>query len=91
VFHLQRHSIAPGGSAFPITITVRPFTDGTAVLPAAVTNTAFVSGGGDPVGGMASDVTIVVAAVPTLPEWAMMALAARLAWAGVEALRRRTT
>jgi hypothetical protein len=40
---------------------------------------------------MASDVTIVVAAVPTLPEWAMIVLTALLAWAGVTALRRRAT
>jgi uncharacterized repeat protein (TIGR01451 family) len=78
--------IAPGGSAFPITLTVRPFTYG-----GTVTNTAFVSGGGDPVGGMASDPTIVLAAVPTLPEWAIIVLSALLALAGVAALRRRTT
>ena len=39
----------------------------------------------------ASDVTIVVAAVPTLPEWARIALAGLLALAGFAALRRRTT
>jgi hypothetical protein len=38
----------------------------------------------------AADVTIVTAAVPTLPEWALIVLTALLALAGVVALRRRT-
>jgi flagellar biosynthesis component FlhA len=44
-----------------------------------------------PVLAASTDVTIIVAAVPTLPEWAMIALTALLALAGVTALRRRTT
>jgi hypothetical protein len=71
--------VAAGGSAFPITLTVRPSYSGT------VTNTACVAGSctGDP--------TIVTAAVPTLPEWAMFVLTGLLALAGVAAMRRRTT
>jgi uncharacterized repeat protein (TIGR01451 family) len=72
--------IAPGGFAAPITLTVLPSLGGT------VTNTACVNGG-----DCASDPTIIVAAVPTLPEWAMMALAVLLVLAGAVALRRRTT
>jgi hypothetical protein len=37
------------------------------------------------------DPTIVLPAVPTLPEWAMIVLSALLAVAGVAAMRRRTT
>jgi len=62
--------IPAGGSAPPITLTVLPTVSGT------VTNTAtvqYVTGGGVPV-HTASDPTIVVAAVLTLPQWAMMAL-----------------
>jgi IPTL-CTERM motif len=78
--------IAPGGSAPPITLTVLPTASGT------VTNTVGVSGGnGTQTGSIASDPTIIVAAVPTLPEWAMIVLTALLALAGVTALRRRMT
>jgi hypothetical protein len=73
-------AIAPGGSAPPITLTVLPCCVGT------VTNTVSVSGG-----ATASDPTIVVAAVPTLPPWALLALTVCLALAGLAALRRRTT
>jgi hypothetical protein len=61
-------------------LTVLPYVSET------VTNTACVD-----TGNCASDPTIIVAAVPTLPEWAMMALAVLLALAGVAPLRRRTT
>jgi hypothetical protein len=37
----------------------------------------------------ARDVTIVLAGVPTLPQWALIALTVCLALAGVAALRRR--
>jgi hypothetical protein len=77
--------IAAGGSAAPIMLTVVPCCSGTQ------TSTVSVSGGGDPVGSSASDPTIVVAAVPTLPQWAMMALTVLLVLAGAAALRRRTT
>jgi hypothetical protein len=80
--------IAPGGFSLPITLTVRPTISGT------VTNTAraFYSIPPDGTGVAASsDVTIVVAAVPTLPQWAMIALTALVALAGFAALRRRTT
>jgi uncharacterized repeat protein (TIGR01451 family) len=78
--------IAAGGSGFPITLTVRPYRSGT------VTNTALVFGGGEnpPFLKSVSDVTIVMAAVPTLPEWAMIALTVLLSLAGFAALHRRT-
>jgi uncharacterized repeat protein (TIGR01451 family) len=75
--------IAPGGLAPPITLTVIPNVSGTFM------NVADVSGGGG-TGSSASDPTIVLAAVPTLPQWAMLVLTALLAVAGVTALRRRT-
>jgi hypothetical protein len=82
--------MTPGGS-IPITLTVRPTVSGT------VTNEVFVTYA-DLSGGIlhtsnntASDVTIVMAAVPTLPEWAISVLSALLALAGVSLLRRRTT
>ena len=78
---LSSSVIAPEGSAFPITLTVRPSYSGT------VTNLACF----EVFAGCTSDVIIVVAAVPTLPEWAMIALSTLLALAGVTALRRRTT
>jgi uncharacterized repeat protein (TIGR01451 family) len=71
--------IAPGGSASPITLTAIYFDSGT------LTNTASIGN------NTASDPTIVIAAVPTLPEWAMIVLSALLAVAGVAAMRRRTT
>jgi uncharacterized repeat protein (TIGR01451 family) len=77
--------IAPGGSAASISLTVIP--DGS---PGTVTNTVDVSGGGSP-DNSASDPTIVLAAVPTLPQWAMIALPVVLAFAGFMAMRRRTT
>jgi hypothetical protein len=80
--------IAPGGSASPITLTVFPTHSGT------VTNTANV---GYPCVGnictnyhFTSDPTIVLAAVPTLPEWAMIVVTGLLALVGATALRRRT-
>jgi hypothetical protein len=76
--------IAPGGSTPPISWIVVPRFAGT------ITNTVEVYGGGG-TGSSITDLTIVVAAVPTLPEWAMIALTALLALAGVAALRRRTT
>jgi hypothetical protein len=39
----------------------------------------------------ARDVTVVGAAVPTLPPWALIALTVCLALAGALAMRRRTT
>jgi hypothetical protein len=78
VLCLTSSVIAPGGSAPPIALTVIP------TISKTVTNTVYVGG------ASASDSTIIVAAVPTLPEWAMMALAVLLALAGVTALRRRT-
>jgi hypothetical protein len=84
--------IAAGGSAAPLTLTLVPCCSGT------LTNSATVSGGGDTCVGLiclnhtiANDPTIVVAAVPTLPPWALIALTVCLALAGVVALRRRTT
>jgi hypothetical protein len=76
--------IAPGAFAFPITLTALPYVSGT------VTNTAGLDlgSGGGTTGPPASDPTIIVAAVPTLPEWAMIVLTALLALAGVAALRR---
>jgi hypothetical protein len=71
--------IAAGASAPPITLTVLPFASG------SVTNTACFSGG-----NCASDPTIILAAVPTLPQWALIALTVCLVLAGVVALRRRT-
>jgi uncharacterized repeat protein (TIGR01451 family) len=76
--------IPAGGSAPPITLTVIPTVSG------SVTNTVTVSGGGA-ADNTTSDVTIVIAAVPTLPEWATIVLTGLLAMAGVAALRRRTT
>jgi uncharacterized repeat protein (TIGR01451 family) len=75
--------IPASGSAPPITLTVVPNVSGT------VTNTANVAGGGETntTNDSASDVTLVIAAVPTLPEWALIALTVLLAGAGVTALR----
>jgi hypothetical protein len=80
--------IAAGGSASPITLTVTPFG-----VSGTVTNEATVSWGTCcPFhNNTASDVTIVLPAVPTLPQWALIALTGCLALAGVTALRRRTT
>jgi uncharacterized repeat protein (TIGR01451 family) len=78
--------IAPGGSTFPIALTALPYVSGT------VTNTASLDSGsgGGTTGPAASDPTIIVAAVPTLPQLAMIVLTGLLALAGVTALRRRT-
>jgi hypothetical protein len=78
--------IAPGGSAFPIALTVLPYVSGTFTNTASLDNV----GGGTSFGPPASDPTIIVAAVPTLPQWAMMALSVLLVLTGVAALRRRT-
>lgn len=75
--------IAPGGLAPSITLTVIPIVSGTFI------NVADVGGGGG-MGSSASDPIIVLAGVPTLPEWALIALTVCLALAGVVALRRRT-
>jgi hypothetical protein len=84
--------ITAGGSAPPITLTVIPCCSGT------LTNGASVSGGGDTCVGLsclnhtiARDPTIVLPAVPTLPEWAMIVLTVLLVLAGFAAMRRRTT
>jgi hypothetical protein len=82
--------IAPGGS-IPITLTVRPTVSGT-VTNVINVNYSDLSGGIPHTSeNTASDVTIVVAAVPTLPEWAMIVLTGLLASAGFAAMRRRTT
>jgi hypothetical protein len=78
--------IAPGGS-IPIMLTVTPHLSGTVTNMVNLISTQ----AGETSGNTASDPTIVVAAVPTLPQWAMMALAVLLVSAGVAALRRRTT
>jgi hypothetical protein len=84
-----RSSISPigaGASAFPITLTVIPTASGNWI------NTLGLSNVNDVITiPTASDPTIVVAAVPALPEWAMTALTALLAWAGFAAMRRRVT
>jgi uncharacterized repeat protein (TIGR01451 family) len=80
--------VTPGASAFPLTFTVNPccgsFT---------ATNTVAVAGGGETIvtNDTASDPTMVVVPVPTLPQWALMALTVFLALAGVTALHRRRT
>jgi hypothetical protein len=79
--------IAAGGSASPITLMVIPQVGRTVANTAVLENLSLLS----PVLAASTDVTIIVAAVPTLPEWAMIALTALLALAGVTALRRRTT
>ncbi len=76
--------IAPGGSAPPISWTVVPRVAGT------ITNTIELGGGGG-TNSTITDLTIVVAAVPTLPQWAIIVLSVLLALAGVAAFRRRTT
>lgn len=84
---------AAGPFANNITLTVTP---GAGAVP-SVTNTALVTGGGDcdVTNNATADVTLVAAAppppipVPTLPEWALIALAALLSAVGVVALRRR--
>jgi hypothetical protein len=79
--------IPAGGSAPQFTLTVVPRLSGT------VTNTVTVEGGGDTIftNNSSSDVTIVLAGVPTLPEWALIALIVLLLLAGVAAMRRRIT
>jgi uncharacterized repeat protein (TIGR01451 family) len=82
--------VTPGASAFPLTLTVKPccFVQGQ-----TVTNTVAVAGGGETIvtNDTASDPTIVVVPVPTLPQWALIALTVFLGLAGVAALRSRTT
>jgi uncharacterized repeat protein (TIGR01451 family) len=86
-------AIAPGGpSPNTITLVVMP---GPAAVPSVI-NTATISGGGDTVGtnNTTADITIVSPAtppVPTLTEWAMIALMMLLATAGFVALSRRKT
>jgi hypothetical protein len=72
--------IPAGGSAPPLTLTFFPAVAGTFTAHASVIG-----------GGTATDVTIVLPAVPTLPQWALIALTVCLALAGVAAVRRRTT
>jgi hypothetical protein len=72
--------IPAGGSAPPLTLTFFPTVAGTFTAHASVIG-----------GGTATDVTIVLPAVPTLPRWALIALTVCLALAGVAAVRRRTT
>jgi uncharacterized repeat protein (TIGR01451 family) len=81
--------IAAGASAPPITLTVIPTIIGTVTNEAGVGATLCPPSFGCDV-HVAFDPTIVVAAVPTLPEWAMIALSTLLALAGVTTLRRRT-
>jgi hypothetical protein len=76
--------IPAGGSAPPITLTVLPNVSGT------VANTAELHEDFSRIATV-TDVTIVLAGVPTLPQWALIALTALLARAGVVALRRRRT
>jgi mucin-19 len=59
------NQIAPGGSAPPLTLTFVPSVSGT------VTNTVylFAQGGTYSTNSSATDVAIVLPAVPTLPEW----------------------
>jgi hypothetical protein len=77
--------IAPGASAAPITLTVDPCCSGT------FTTYVSVGDASDRIAVNTSDVTTVLAAVPTLPQWAMMTLAMLLSLAGFVAIRRRTT
>ena len=84
--------IAASSSGTSIALTVLP---SAAAVP-TVTNTATVSGGGDTVltNNTTTDVTIVqpiVPPVPTMSQWATMALAGLLMMAGYVALRRRET
>jgi uncharacterized repeat protein (TIGR01451 family) len=80
-------AIAPGVSASPITLT------GNLGIAGTVTNTATVSWGSccPFLSNADSDLTIIVAPIPTLPPSALIALNVLLALAGVTALRRRTT
>jgi hypothetical protein len=79
--------VPAGGSAPQFTLTVMPRVSGT------VTNTVTVEGGGDTIltNNSSSDVTVVLAGVPTLPEWALIALTVLLLLAGVAAMRQRMT
>lgn len=86
-------ALAPGTSYPAITLTV----DVAATAPAIIVNTASVSGGNAPPSAnwTSSDTTFIAstvaatAAVPALDESAMLLLAALLALAGAEAMRRR--
>ena len=82
--------IAPSASGAAIALVVSP---GSAAVP-TVTNRADVSGGGDAVltNNSTADVTIVtplVPPVPTMSQWATIALAGLLMMAGFFALSRR--
>ena len=77
--------IVAGATGSPITLTVLPTVSGT------FTNTVGLSTESTPPSPTASDPTIVVAGVPTLPQWAVIVLSVLLALAGVAAFLRRTT
>jgi hypothetical protein len=79
-------ALAPGASPSEITLTVLPTVGGTWTNTVQVfsTETVFTD-------NTARDVTVVVAAVPTLPPWALIALTVCLALAGALAMRSRTT
>jgi uncharacterized repeat protein (TIGR01451 family) len=84
-------AIAAGASSAAIALVVTP---GAAAVP-TVTNTATVAGGGDAVltNNTTVDVTIVsplVPPVPTMAQWATIALMVLLGLAGFVSLRRRT-
>jgi hypothetical protein len=78
--------IAAGGSAPAITLTVLPTASGTwtNIAQAQACSSNFVC-----TSNSVGDVTIVLAGVPTLPPWALIALTVCLALAGVLAMRRR--
>lgn len=84
--------LAASASYPPIVLTVNVASN----APSSVVNVATVSGGGDasPGNSTSSDTTVIASAagpvqVPTLSQWAMLLLAAILAFAGAAALRRR--
>jgi hypothetical protein len=71
--------IPPGGS-IPITLTVRPHLSGTVANTATVTYQSSLPNPPANYSSSVSDPTIVVAAVPTLPQWAVMALTVLWSW-----------
>jgi hypothetical protein len=83
--------IAAGGSASPITLTVTPFGASGTVTNTATLVYPCIGGIGGFCSSSASDPTIVMAAVPTLPGWAMIVLTGLLVLAGFAAMPRRTT